>query len=233
MSFKCRSTSSFSTYTLVDPSEDALYNLYPTRPEKAYGLGIYAPKSSTPSFLTPRPSLKKIRSQTSLGRKPVESSPLPPLPVYNPEKYRKTSTVHKMPPKPRRAYTLRRDDSQGTLRAVPRSPALAVPGKSISNESLSSVYSRSISGDKHSPSPCRPNVMDRNFSSSSTLTVRHTPLERGASKSRALKQPGEAWAGNINRSYGTNAGTNSMNGRLPLARAVSDFGNVQEWVKTK
>ena len=43
MSFKCRSSASLSTTTLVASHEsscDSLYKLYPTRPEKAYGLGI-------------------------------------------------------------------------------------------------------------------------------------------------------------------------------------------------
>lgn len=233
MSFKCRSTSSFSTYTLVDPNEDTLYTLYPTRPEKAYGLGIYAPKSSTPSFLTPRPSLKNIRSQTSLGRRPLESSSLPPLPVYNPEKYRKTSTVQNMPPKPRRAYTLRRDDSQGTLRAVPRSPALV---KSASNDSLSSVYSRSVSGDKHTPvldTPAVMNQQDRDVRSCDTSTVRHNPFRRMPSKTRQYQRPQAPSLGNRSRFGDTRAGAPVAQSRLPLTREVSDFGNVQDWVRSK
>ena len=106
MSFKCRSTTSFSSssYTLTDPNSDPLYTLYPTRPEKAYGLGIYAPKRSnastssasassfsSASFLTPRPFLKTLRNHASLaGPRPLHlhsksypttssaHSPLPP-----------------------------------------------------------------------------------------------------------------------------------------------------------
>jgi len=108
MSFKYRSSTSFasSAYTLTDPNSDPLYTLYPTRPDKAYGLGIYAPKkpissassfSTAASFLTPRPSLKSLRSQASLaGPRPLHlhsksypttssaHSPLPPVPTYNP-----------------------------------------------------------------------------------------------------------------------------------------------------
>jgi len=225
MSFKCRSTSSFSSssYTLTDPNSDPLYTLYPTRPEKAYGLGIYAPEKSittntssvssfsTTNFLTPRPSLKTIRGQASLGDRPrlhlysksypvtSTSSSLPPVPTYNPEKYKtlpalragrkypssssSSSSSGPPPPQPlppRRAYTLKRRGSRGTLRVVLRSPScplmfggelkeqegnldddddddkyvnnainnplLARP-RSPSAESLSSVYSRSLSGD--------------------------------------------------------------------------------------
>ena len=222
MSFKCRSTTSFSSssYTLIDPASDPLYTLYPTRPEKAYGLGIYAPKRSiassssassfsTASFLTPRPSLKTLRSQASLaGPRPLHlhsksypttssaHSPLPPVPTYNPEKYKnfpplqhlhckKSSSLGLAPP-PRRAYTLKRRGSQGTLRVVSRSPSCPMmlgehkedlviekvvgaeveedrnPSNTIINkplahtlslgaESISSVYSRSLSGDDPEP----------------------------------------------------------------------------------
>ena len=156
MSFKCRSSTSFasSSYTLTDPNSDPLHDLYPTRPENAYGLGIYAPKksissassfSTAASFLTPRPSLKSLRSQAShAGPRPLHlhsksypttssaHSPLPPVPTYNPEKYKnfpplhlhgkKSSSSGPAPP-PQRAYTLKRTGSQGTLRVVLRSPS--------------------------------------------------------------------------------------------------------------
>jgi hypothetical protein len=220
MSFKCRSTTSFpsSSYTLIDPASDPLYTLYPTLPEKAYGLGIYTPKKSissshlspsvsTASFLTSRPSLKTLRSQASLaGSRPLHlhsksypttssaHSPLPPVPTYNPEKYKnfpplrlhgKKSSSGPAPP-PRRAYTLKRRGSQGTLHVVLRSPSCPMmlgnhhkedtnhdkvvqvkkeenkPSNFIINEplartmslgaeSISSVYSRSLSGDDPEP----------------------------------------------------------------------------------
>lgn len=183
MSFKCRSTSSFSSYTLVDPSEDTLYTLYPTRPEKAYGLGIYTPKTSAASFLTPQPSLKAIRSQASLGHRPTQSSPLPPLPVYHPEKYKNMPAMHRSLPPPRRAYTLKRRGSKGTLRIVPyssttqTSKAVALE-KKPSKESLSSVYSRSVSGASPEPHtlPGPLEYSRRNKGTSSTLAVRRSPL---------------------------------------------------------
>jgi hypothetical protein len=222
-SFKCRSTTSFSSssYTLTDPNSDPLYTLYPTRPEKAYGLGIYAPKRSnastssasassfsSASFLAPRPSLKTLRNHASLaGPRPLHlhsksypttssaHSPLPPVPTYNPEKYKnfpplhlhsyKKSSSSGPPPPPRRAYTLKRRGSQGTLRVVLRSPSCPMmlgehredvasekakvkakenskPNNTIVNkplartlslgaESISSVYSRSLSGEDPEP----------------------------------------------------------------------------------
>ncbi|KAK3115984.1 hypothetical protein LTR53_004156, partial [Teratosphaeriaceae sp. CCFEE 6253] len=58
MSFKCRSSSSLSSRTLVPSRNTSTSQLLPSCPEKAvFGLGIYAPKQYTPSFLTPRPSL--------------------------------------------------------------------------------------------------------------------------------------------------------------------------------
>jgi hypothetical protein len=226
MSFKCRSTTSFasSSYTLTDPNSDPLYNLYPTRPEKAYGLGIYAPKksnassssasafsfSTAASFLTPRPSLKTLRTHASLaGPRPLHlhsksypttssaHSPLPPVPTYNPGKYKNFPPLQHLhsykksssgpPPPPRRAYTLNMRGSQGTLRVVLRSPSCPLmlgdhkedifdeevkvkakakedskPSNAIVNkplartlslgaESISSVYSRSLSGDDPEP----------------------------------------------------------------------------------
>ena len=244
MSFKCRSTSSFSSssYTLTDPNSDPLYTLYPTRPEKAYGLGIYAPKQSTTtsssssssfsttSFLTPRPSLKTIRSQASLGGGPraphlhskpypivtSSTSPLPPGPTYNPDKHRnfpvprgckKSSSSSGPPPPPRRAYTLKRRGSQGTLRVVLRSPSCPLmlsdrytghndfheKGKSkskhdgehcnatvdnplartqsLSAESLSGVYSRSLSDDDPDPETMVAGTTSTTVSAAPALTA--------------------------------------------------------------
>jgi hypothetical protein len=238
MSFKCRSTMSFSSssYTLIDPASDPLHTLYPTLPEKSYGLGIYAPKKSisssnlsspfsTASFLTPRPSLKTLRSQASLaGPRPLHlhsksypttssaHSPLPPVPTYNPEKYKnfpplhlhvKKSSLGPAPP-PRRAYTLKRRGSQGTLHVVLRSPSCpmmlgdhhkedinhdkVIQAKkedskptnavlinkplartlSLGAESISSVYSRSLSGDNPEPTT---HITPRATNSTATATA--------------------------------------------------------------
>jgi hypothetical protein len=160
MSFKCRSTSTFSSYTIAEPDEDILYKLYPTRPEKAYGLGIYAPKTSTANFLAPGPSLRTIRSHASFGPPPLKSSPVSPLPVYDPEKYRNTPATQKITAAPKRVYTLRRKNSRRPLRVVQYNPTPSndtphTLDRSTSKESLSSIYSRSVSGDSPDPS-CRP-----------------------------------------------------------------------------
>jgi hypothetical protein len=242
MSFKCRSTPSFtsSSYTLIDPASDPLHTLYPTLPEKAYGLGIYAPNKSmssssnssssffsTASFLTPRPSLKSLRSQSSFaGPRPLHlhsksypttssaHSPLPPVPTYNPEKYKNFPPLHLHgkksssgpAPPPRRAYTLKRRGSQGTLKFVLRSPSCPMilgdhhredlnhdkvlqakkedskPNNpilinkplartlSLGAESISSVYSRSLSGDDPEPTT---NITPRTaIPATTTTTVR-------------------------------------------------------------
>lgn len=239
MSFKCRSSTSFasSAYTLTDPNSDPLYTLYPTRPDKAYGLGIYAPKksissssnssfSTAASFLTPRLSLKSLRSQASLaGPRPLHlhsksypttssaHSPLPPVPTYNPEKYKnfpplhlhgkKSSSSDPAPP-PQRAYTLKRRVSQGTLRVVLRSPSCPLMlgdhhGKiidtdnvkkqdskpnnaillintplartlSLGAEFISSVYSRSLSGED--PEPTKTATPRFTIPATTTITTR-------------------------------------------------------------
>lgn len=242
MSFKCRSTSSFSSYTLVNPNEDTLYTLYPTRPEKTYGLGIYAPKTAAASFLMPRPSLKAIRSQASLGHRPTQCSPLPPLPDYHPEKYKDMPAMHRSLPPPRRAYTLKRRGSKGTLRIVPHSSATQT-GKTvaldrkISKESLSSVYSRSVSGA--SPEPhTHPGALDdprRNMATSSTPAVRRSPLStmRVASNGYPVILP-KVQPRRTNQHPANPIGhTLPMQARLPLTRAVSTFVNVQDWTASK
>jgi len=247
MSFKCRSrsTSTFSSYTIADPDEDILYKLYPTRPEKAYGLGIYAPKTSAASFLAPRPSLRTIRCHASLGPPPLKASPMPPVPVYDPEKYRNMPVMQKITAPPRRLYTLRRKDSRRPLRVVQHDSVPLDEGnphtldRSTSKESLSSVYSRSVSGD--SPDPARRPVL-RNASGRPLLnapatltTVGHNPLNgnqpvsRSGGVERLLRLHSrlrEHCTGKMVDDH-TNARS-----RLPLVRAVSSFGNVQDWGET-
>jgi hypothetical protein len=237
MSFKCRSTSTFSSYTLPEPIEDTLYTLYPTRPEKAYGLGIYAPKASVASFLTPRPSLRTIRSQVSFGQRPLRTSPVPPLPVYDPEKYKGMSSRQNTELVPRRVYTLRRKSSQrGALRAVQCSP-LPLGDKprtldrSASGESLSSIYSRSVSGE--SPDPSRgqglgkPTGRQPNTSTASaTIGRNHLSSTRAGARCSEAHQP--RFQSRLRQDCsGRTSGSHTT--RLPAARAVSDFGSVQDW----
>ncbi|RMY89938.1 hypothetical protein D0862_10094 [Hortaea werneckii] len=180
MSFKCRSSSSLSSISTPNRSTS---HLLPSCPEKAViGLGIYSCKNSRPLFLTPRPSLCSIRTHTTIGsRKPCSS--LPPLPLYFPDACRRT-TVPKAavpPQRPPRPYSY--SDLQGkTVRMVPPSPALLIPNPVAlkrSEESLSSMYSRSINGESRRTSAIRPALLrdnGRSHSSSSTMTVVKSPL---------------------------------------------------------
>jgi hypothetical protein len=239
MSFKCRSTSIFSSYTIAEPDEDILYKLYPTKPEKAYGLGIYAPKTSTANFLTPRPSLRTIRSQASFGPQPLKSSPVPPLPVYDPEKYKDMPAMQKITNAPKRMYTLRRKNSQRPLRIVQygSAPSKDRPhalDRSASKDSLSSIYSRSVSGD--SPDPSRQPVLRKAPSRRQNAPVPLTSVRRNAADA---SQPGVRPGGiaqprlpsRLRENYMgqmTNYNTHAP-ARLPIVRAVSTFGSVQDW----
>jgi hypothetical protein len=241
MSFKCQSTSTFSSYTLPEPHEDTLYTLYPTRPEKAYGLGIYAPKTSVASFLTPRPSLKTIRSQASFGHRPLKSSPVPPLPVHDPEKYKDMPAMQKTSLVPKRVYTLRRKSSQrGALRAVQCSPLpsgdkLRTLDRSASGKSLSSVYSRSVSGDSpelsHRSVFGKTNGRHLNASTASTTFGRNAPnVTRPNARFGQEYQPRSQ--SRLRQDY-TGRTTERSSTRLPVVRAVSDLGNVQDWAGEK
>jgi hypothetical protein len=239
MSFKCRSTSTFSSYTLPEPNEDTLYTLYPTRPEEAYGLGIYAPKASVASFLTPRPSLRTIRSQASFGHRPLKSSSVPPLPVYDPEKHKDKLTMQKASQLPRRVYTLRRKSSQrGALRAAQCSP-LPMDDKpkprtldrSVSGESLSSIYSRSVSGD--SPDLSHRSVFGKSIGRhpnvstvSTTVGPNYLNVTRAGARFGAVHQPRSQ--SRLRQDYLSRT-ADIPTTRLPVVRAVSDFGSVQDW----
>lgn len=240
MSFKCRSTSTFSSYTIAEPDEDILYKLYPTRPEKAYGLGIYAPKTSSANFLAPRPSLRTIRSHASFGPPPLNSSPVPPLPVYDPEKYRNLPAMQKITAPPKRVYTLRRKNSRRPLRAVHHDPMPAndkpnTLDRSASKESLSSIYSRSVSGDSPDPS-CQP--IPRKASgqllntSAALITVGQKPHygNQPGSEAGRLHRP-RLQQSKLREDYTSHTadGNTGCSSRLPIVRAVSTFGNVQDW----
>ena len=234
MSFKCRSTSTFSSYTIAEPDEDILYKLYPTRPEKAYGLGIYAPKTSTANFLAPRPSLRTIRSHASFGPPPLKSSPVPPLSVYDPEKYRNLSAMQNITARPKRVYTLRRQNSRRPLRVVQYDPTTAhekphTLDRSTSGESLSSIYSRSVSG--HSPDPSYRPILRKVSGQPLGASTALTPLNGsqpglvsgGVERPRMHSRLRDDYA---RQSTDSNANTPSS---LPILRAESTFGNVQDW----
>lgn len=239
MSFKCRSTSTFSSYTIAEPDEDILYKLYPTRPEKAYGLGIYAPKTSTANFLAPRPSLRTIRSHASFGPPPSKSSPVPPLPVYDPEKYRNLPAMQKITVAPKRMYTLRRKNSRRPLRVVQYGPTSAndklhTLDRSTSGESLSSIYSRSVSGDSPDPSsrPVVRKASSQLLNASAALTIgRHNPLHDNQPSTRSGKVDRPRMQSKLREDHTSQTIDPRMNrpSRLPIVRAVSTFGNVRDW----
>lgn len=234
MSFKCRSSASLSSHTLV-PSCDSTTTLLPTKPEKVVGLGIYAPKVSR-TFLTPRPSLTTLRTHTNIGSAPP-SSPLPPLPAYFPEKYRKGSTMHNAVYPPRRPQGPERSKSERTVRIVPTSPALSITNLAMHNnsvESLSSVYSRSISGEKRNTREVRrpAGVTDgsRSYSSGSTATIVKSPL--GAM--RLADWPDVIVMNKSSRVSSEDSATEiddvvTLEAMLPSVKAVSEFGDVQTW----
>ena len=182
MSFKCRSSTSLSSNTLVPFFGDSTTTLLPSRPDKSVGLGIYPPKSSSRSFLPPRPSLSSIRSQTAISALPP-SSPLPPLPVYLPHRYRTGSAIHTAVYPPTRPQRPARTKSERTVRIVPPSPALSIANLQVHNKSVespSSVCNRSIRGEECNSKPAqRPReltVSSGSCRSRSTVTVKKSPL---------------------------------------------------------
>ena len=236
MSFKCRSSTSLSSHTLV-PSFDSTSSLLASKPEKVVGLGIYAPNTSPAAFLAPRPLLSSIRTHTTIGTIPP-LSPLPPLPAYFPAKYRKGSAMHKAIYPPKRPQRPERSKSERTVRIVPPSPALSATNLEMHNnsaESLSSVYSRSTSGEKHSPRAVQRPVQltdgSRSYSSGSTVTIVKSPL--GAM--RLADRPDVVLMGKSSRvSSASSTDTEiddvaTLQAKLPSVKAVSEFGDVQAW----
>lgn len=239
MSFKCRSSKSLSSRTLVPSSyTESTTSLLLKQPEKAVGLEIYSPRSVKPSFLGPRPSLASISSHASI-HVPPPTSPLPPLPAYFPEKYGRGSAMYKAIYPPKRPQRPSRRRSERTVRMVPPSPALSVANLAAFNrsaESLSSVYSRSISGERHeSRIQQRLGTLaadSRSFSSSSTATIIKSPL--GAM--RLASDPDVVVGSRRDRRHSSSADSESdiddaatLQARLPSVKAVSDFGEVSGW----
>lgn len=178
MSFKCRSSTSLSSQTMRQPSTtESAAHLISSAPYQPYGLGIYTGRSSAPpSLLRPRPSLTSIRSHTSLFLPPPPSSPLPPLPAYIPKHNHASNSLHRAIHPPKRPY--RPGDS---VRIVKPAPTLSSQNLQVLNrsESISSVYSRSTSGEsRRNITPVmRPSMSSRTTSSSSsTSTLKRSPL---------------------------------------------------------
>lgn len=179
ISFKCRSSKSFESNTNASAWNESLSQLLPDTPEGYHGLGISGTRRSTPSLLHPRPSLSSIRSHATMSLPPPPTSPLPPLPTYLPAKHRSQSAIHKAvyPPKPWRAYGLHPDTNSTSVRITPPLPVLtsnnlaSLNRSNESSNSLSSIYSRSISGEAP-----RPMLSNRSSSSTSTGTLKRSPL---------------------------------------------------------
>lgn len=182
MSFKCRSSTSLSSQTLAPSYSNSTTNLLPEKPAKCIGLGIHTPRYPSRSFLTPRPSLSSIHSHAKLQSIP-SSSPLPPLPAYFPKRYRQGSAMHKAVHPPKRPPRPEHGMGEITVRIVPPSPALSLANLKAFNrsqDSLSSVYSRSISGETYVEEPTQTQGVfvsaERSFSSGSTTTVKRSHL---------------------------------------------------------
>lgn len=212
-------------------------NLLPTCPEKAVvGLGIYAPKPYTPSFLTPRPSLSSRRTHTTMHSMPEPCSPLPPLPAYFPEKYRQAIAMHKAvhPPKPLRPHPPSRTLSERTVRIVPPSPALSRANLAAFNksaESFSSVYSRSVSGEEPGSRPAGLSESSRSHSSGSTETIVKSPLcamrraddpDRIVKLEPALRKSSDSLNSDIDD-------VDMLQANLPSTRAVSTVCETGSW----
>ena len=116
------------------------------------GLGIYGPQDSSLHLLAPRPSLAAVHARTSLHN-PPPTVPLPPLPAQMPGQNCTWDPRNKgsLAPRPRISlppWPLH----PATVRIVPPSPVLSVGSAERLGRgagSISSLYSRSTSGDIH------------------------------------------------------------------------------------
>lgn len=193
MSFKCGSSSSLSSQTAIAPWNATTTHLVspePVQPRQPLGLGIYTGHRSHPSLLNPRPSLTSIRSLTMVNLPPPPTEPLPPLPAYFPEKYRQPANMMQKATTypPRKIHGLHPHSSLNGIRIVAPSPALSrdnlatlnktnkLSREDESQNSLTSIYSRSISGGRPCPPPRMLSETGRTASSSSTATVKRSPL---------------------------------------------------------
>nr|OQO23452.1 hypothetical protein B0A51_07757 [Rachicladosporium sp. CCFEE 5018] len=230
MSFKCRSTSSLTLVNSTESSENDLYFLAPTRPEKAYGLGIWAPQhhdmamtAPRPSFLAPRPSLKTISSYTAgIAKVPDPESPMPVLPAYFPGKV--DDLVHE----PRAALMKRGRESRKTIRRVPPSPILGFRGLTRC-ESLSSVYSRDVSGIRAPhPLPPRPNPLAEHISSFGCSGVKYStqPLPTTSIAGSNIPRGPEPGPRTVSASSNTSTAIDdaaTLQARLPRASSPSSM----------
>lgn len=230
MSFKYRSSTSLSDATLIasHDSEKEDYGMYPTRPEKAYGLGISTPKRAAASFLAARPSLSSIREHTSKGPVPPPSSPLPPLPAYFPGREYRASPMKRAAGRPRSVFRAPRKPQIASLPTAPYCPELLAPDIQVfqrSTESLSSIYSRSVSGEE-APLIKSPELLaasSRSSSSSSTTTLRRSPLKSVRRPYLPDQEPRSS-----SESFDIDD-VATLQARLPSVKSISTFGDVAFW----
>lgn len=231
MSFKCQSSRSNSSSTLVKSRQSSVG----TVDRQAIGLGIYAPKQHFSTFLTPRPSLSSIRTHTTVHSYPQSRSPLPPMPAYIPSRYRRLSETRRavQPPRSAHPYSSCRPHSQGPVRIVPPSPVLSAANLDTLSrtDSFSSIYSRSVSGtDLLLPKPRVLGLHEhRNVSTASSATLVRSPL---AMMSRASGSQDFNGNGSSARSSSTSAQSSdiddaaTLQSRLPPVQVWREFGNV-------
>jgi hypothetical protein len=107
---------------------------------------------------------------------------------------------------------------------------LGIHNKSV--ESLSSVYSRSISGERYSMRfglfLSDPTVSDRSYSAGSTATVRKSPL----GVMRLASEPDVLVVEMRSTSVGSGSDIDdaaTLQAKLPPVQAVGEFGDVSNW----
>ena len=146
--------------------------------------------------------------------------------------------MHKAVHPPERPRRPERTRSERTVRIVPPSPALSVANLEAVNEStdsLSSVYSRSVSGETHSPQPslrhATYNAGSRSYSSSSTATVKksHLGIMRLASNPDVIVIAEEKSRSSTDRSDSDIDNVATLQAKLPSVKVVSDFGEINNW----
>lgn len=146
--------------------------------------------------------------------------------------------MHKAIHPAQRPHRRLRTPSERTVRLVPPSPALSIANLQAFNksaDSLSSVYSRSISGEKYSPPPRpRPGLLrdDRSFSSASTATVKKSPLgimRLASDPDIIVGSPSDKRSSSSSSSDSDIDDVATLQARLPSVKTVSDFGEVSTW----
>lgn len=150
--------------------------------------------------------------------------------------------MHKAIHPPRRPDLLTRARSERTVRIVPTSPALSTANLAAFNqsqESFSSIYSRSVSGDVYVESSMRElkvaRESSRSYSSSSIGTAKKSPL----STMQLAESTEEVVIGTVaGKKLSIDSSSEpdiddvaTLQARLPSVKAVSAFGEVGNWLE--